>query len=1106
MIVINEPQHSSVTTTAPPQIPNLNISPLETDEPWSFSYTPTENTSNSNTFGRNASPIPPRPQESRTAPGLGLPDHSEKPIEIARQPSPGISAIGSIHDGDVPSRSISEVTRPTNSGDERSPNVPFAEEVVPSAITSSIAADGSRQPRLVTALPTNDTAITRSPSTPVSDALGPVQPSQMPQNGSRDRSDVLVAKPTLPQDLDASTERVHREDERLGPPADLLTTPQKDEESTNPAAATSTPEIPNNAEPLSTNMPLPGRDEVLPDSAIFTSARHGNTATSRSEDISPLYSGPTSSKEVEVAAEKSQNDLAGQTQDTLPAYQSPNEELQTESGPRIGLNQPIIPVSDLSSQRKLEDRPAQARPFSFIGGNTLISPVAQTSTGGNVQSSEAQEDMDPLAKEISIMSTGGSRDSTELVKRKSKSYSRPFVTDPNVMDHPAYRPSQDMARPQDNQVSEGNRNVERFTNKQPQPPRTDGPYRIPGPYVQQYRSPKQPPTAFAGQQAQPKQQTESQQVAQYSPPGLDPLRSHDSQGRNGTGTGIGTVPNQPQYNAEGAFGSNADGHNNQHRGGLLRARSKSRSIRSRNDEVNNTSNKLKKEKRTGFFRQRSKPDNASIGSRQGSVRNSIGSRDALASPALHETFGPGFVNPEAADQVGNLNNARPHPMLRDSPVDHKKKRFSGFGGLFGRSGGADHKKPKANPAGQAVQRSSTFSHFQPDKPDAASPQGMQPSDSRYMQDDQQSNSFIPQDQATNNPRDVSAFQGPRTPADRYFDSGEQKKSQSSTMPHDPDSFTRGRLPADRESSDRYGSQDDKNGLSALYQTKPPLFAQQQRQQDLQQQGPRPPLHIDTSQERTRRSVTPNHHFVTAPPGPAPQLPLPSQSRSTTPSQGPYRTQSPMHDPRSRSPYGQGGAPAPVRDTHSHAIDLHKRSRSPRNGRRLSSDEREEVASKMDPANQLGTFSRTSAPQSGRSDGQEAPWRIEVPNSEEEEKKRKSQAVLLKPEQDKGASNEGDLENIHPRKSEEEWKKQEQPMNVAEKVMGVQLARSPLPLQRSTSDGNARPTSRVPQASPVELPGSKAPGDDSDDEIVMSSTAYPGQEWMPEMSGYGHWDD
>jgi hypothetical protein len=38
--------------------------------------------------------------------------------------------------------------------------------------------------------------------------------------------------------------------------------------------------------------------------------------------------------------------------------------------------------------------------------------------------------------------------------------------------------------------------------------------------------------------------------------------------------------------------------------------------------------------------------------------------------------------------------------------------------------------------------------------------------------------------------------------------------------------------------------------------------------------------------------------------------------------------------------------------------------------------------------------------------------------------------------------------------------------------------------------------------PVELQGSRAPGDDDDAEFEMCSTAYPGQEWVPE----GLWDE
>jgi hypothetical protein len=41
---------------------------------------------------------------------------------------------------------------------------------------------------------------------------------------------------------------------------------------------------------------------------------------------------------------------------------------------------------------------------------------------------------------------------------------------------------------------------------------------------------------------------------------------------------------------------------------------------------------------------------------------------------------------------------------------------------------------------------------------------------------------------------------------------------------------------------------------------------------------------------------------------------------------------------------------------------------------------------------------------------------------------------------------------------------------------------------------------------AELPGSKAEGYESEEEIPMSATAYPGQEWMPVFVGDGRWDD
>jgi hypothetical protein len=206
---------------------------------------------------------------------------------------------------------------------------------------------------------------------------------------------------------------------------------------------------------------------------------------------------------------------------------------------------------------------------------------------------------------------------------------------------------------------------------------------------------------------------------------------------------------------------------------------------------------------------------------------------------------------------------------------------------------------------------------------------------------------------------------------------------------------------------------------------------------------------------------------------------------------------------------------------SHVIDLHKRSRSPRNGRRRSGDEHLEDINRSDPASQLGTFSNITGPRPGGADssGQEAPWRIGLPNSEEEENKRNSPATSLGPQSAPRTTSEGETtptkaprraatESVPPRKAEENGPKQGQATHeptIAERVMGVQLARGPLPVQRSMSAGNA--TARPSQKSPVELPGSRALNYDSDEEIVMSSTAYPGQEWAPEYLGYGgNWDD
>lgn len=1068
MIVVDEPQHSSVTATAAPQIPTL--SPLETDEPWSLSYTPAESITKPSALERSVSPVHVQSNHVRNGESLSLPHHAHGTVDANRPSSPGISAIGSVHDGDLPSRSISEVTRPGNSGDERSPNiVPEAGQLPPSAVTGGLAADGTRSPRLVTALPTESAALAparspvRSPSAPVSDALGPLQPSRL-------------------TDRDGMSWPGSSAAERGFAPTGGLPSKPVDQETTSDALAASTSEIPQKA--YSRNAPPSGHsalptanhlprasDSFAQPGALDMSAQHTNRAPS--QDIaSPPYVGHILSKEAEAAAERSQLHSAGQSLDGLPAYQTIGQEPHRAVGAHVGLDQPIIPVADLSNRRRYDNAPPQSRPFSFVGGNTLITPIGRSPAEGTTQALDVQQDrpdVDPLAKELSIASPGEGRNSMDLVKRRSKSYSRPFVTDPNVTDHPAYRESQEMTRNKDTEVPDQFDNTEQSNTRPLQTSSQGAQYRIPGPYVQEYRSPKQVPAAFANQQTPVVQTSPNDQFNQHSSPGLDPLRSHDPHAGDRTDSSFTADPRNARPTTGGALAEKSS------KGGMFRSRSKSRSIKSRTDDSIVAGNK--KDQRTGFFRSRSKTDNVSLRSGLGSMRgNSAGSRDALTSQISRDNVGSPNTYEQSAAQAGGVESTRPPMMLRKSEIDARKKRFSGFGGFFGRASAADTKKETMNSAGQPVQRSSTFSHYLLGKPDPRPQPRQTPSESLYAQNQDRQQALAAQNNPQTTPASHAAQQAP---LGGYYSPEEQNAGQSPNMPDNPDSFIRGQHPANQQVSNPYHNQLSTNGLSGSYPSNTQRFMGQQPQQDFEQTQPRPPLHIDTTEQSTQHS--PTHHFMTAPPGPAPQLPFQAQPQSTV----------------------------------SHVIDLHKRSRSPRNGRKFSADDREGVVDKNDPAAQLGTFSKSEKPRSGGSDGQEAPWRIGLPpGSEEEEVKRRSAALLLernsRQENGVGAERENadEEEPLFPRK--EQWQGQQQAHpTVAEQVMGAQAARAPLPvLQRNKNDGNARPWmgSGPNQASPVELPGSRAPGDDSDDEIVMSSTAYPGQEWMPEMGGYGQWDE
>jgi hypothetical protein len=1133
-IVIDEPQHSSVTTHVAPQIPSLNISPIGNGNQW---YNPIDAASSP---AHERTSIPPTnavPRQESNNRDLTLPGHVDQADQQIRQTSPRVSALGSFHDGDLPSRSISEVTRPTSSVDERSPIATIAENFPPSTASERVPPDASGQPLLVTTVPTlgAGTVSTRVLSAPVSDALGPLP------NLSTTASAVTLPVATEPNAAERDTLPVQdlklkaQGQERVGfQLSDAPATPQS-------AAGAA---LPSQGGHLSQS-----RGDT-PRAGIFNSGGSSEILHPPFNAGTPPHTVPKLSKEAEAAMYRSQGERPENLVDGLPAYPSTGGVPATAPKPRIAPGDAIIPIADLSHQRQTSSGPAPPRPFSFVGGDTIISSAGQNLVERLSTPLDAPSSRPDLAKEISVVSSNGSKDSLDFSKRDSKQYSRPFSTNHDVKDHPTYRHSQETARNKGTSVpSRENQNIRPVVDRPAKTVDDDVPYRIPGPYVQEYRSPKQPPQGILAQQFPAAQVRPQGQPNQRAPPGVDPLRSHAPRSQNQTAPHGQSAKNNEDHTTRAVTSPTSDRLRQPSKGGLFRTRSKSRSVRSRDDESRNAESK--NEKRGGFFKQRTKADGATLPSQFGSLRGEP--REGFTKQISHDSADHNAAHGEHADQVGNLESTRPN---NSSPHDPRKKRFSGLGSLFGRSGTRSTKTSTKPQGPQPVQPASAFSNYPPSQPNGPAQHITAAPDSMYAQNQQRYQTLPLPDKSGSYPQPQAGFQGLNAPVAGYYAPSNQQQADRPKMPHDPDSFNRDRLSTEQQANpDQYPNEQNPNRHQRPYQP------------GLQPQGPqlpsaaprpeeaRPPLQINTNTSEFGAGHTAKQPFVTAPPGPAPQLPPPAQSSSEPPRQVPYySTQRPIqgspYDLRqgTQSPYRygarQGASPSGV----SHAIDLHKRSRSPRNGRTIPEDERIEEIDRNDPASQLGTFSKSAgkSPRGGGADSseQEAPWRIGLPgNGEEDEDKRNTilervqeqkqerdqprdqpRGQELEQEQEReraqqdesyptiknengnsspaksGKKNEEETENANPPNSKDDGRKREQAQlepkpTVAEKVMGVQL-----PLKQTT--GNAM------QKSPVELPGSKAPGDhDSDDEIVMSSTAYPGQEWAPESWAYGgNWDD
>ena len=785
------------------------------------------------------------------------------------------------------------------------------------------------------------------------------------------------------------------------------------------------------------------------------------------EDATPPYSTTINTKEAEAAAERSLS-ASQDRRPSLPAYQSPIQ----ESAPPVPF-QPsaIVPVADLSARRREEDKRPPSRPFSFVA--TYQEDVLYRHTASK-ESQHTSGTTSSLSKELGLE---GDETSNAAYSRLSP---RP-LNDSDLGLHPALR------GPVEKPIISQNRN-------QGSPPSTQNQqeeqYRIPGPYGQQLR-PIKPLliSSDAGQVSfqQPPHSAplaKREQVADHPSLINDKHRSLDVPVKHHLLTteyhlsGMGPpLPPKP---------SNLTSRERTGAAKLFHPHPKSGLRRADNDHSHLQESAYKEEKiddkHGSMFRLHNRRDSGSTSSQFGSTRvNASRSQSALEfrrlSPDLqaHDVVQRG-TKTKGKDQKFSRKLQRMTTSKHQTETPPKKKGgFLRLSGLFGKSGKESIPPAKEEPSQRAVAPESIFH--------TSVIRGPSPASSMPRQDHQ---NHLRGQASSNDHGDQreDSFQGQAPPVGGYYapinQIADQSEHQPRRLPLDPNSFIGGRRLTDQRAAEQARHLESIVGVRGQY----PTPYQPQAQPNAQPQSappstqhfntgapqqPRaasqrfpPDLRIDTSGRPSpnRRSqplpVTGARAMLDSTSGGrAPFTEIPTNVTTPHTSSNPQR-HSPYTDRNSQhSPYGYGTARGLRKDNLSHAIDLHKRSRSPRNGRRESFDSPEERINAHDPASRLGTFSDTHRSRSQRGasgdndEGQEKPWKIDLPVAGDPHRRAAGTTHELPPT----------------------W--------------------------AAAANTNANP--------PVELPGGPdAP--DSDEEIVMSSTAWPGQEWIPEMQAYGHWDD
>ena len=730
------------------------------------------------------------------------------------------------------------------------------------------------------------------------------------------------------------------------------------------------------------------------------------------------------SKEEEAKADRQADDAEN---DALPSYDE-GPAIDNEGGRRrIGPDAQILPVADLSRQRRQQEISRTDRPFSFEGSEYLNQAIRANEKNEPLQSPPSVP-LSPvsqtLSNQMSQVSAEEAVDNREDARKPAKSYSRPFGADSN-RDHPAFRQPDveaiDRSRmySSESPLPSARRSQQNFEENRRQSPapiveprrEEEGGYRIPGPHFQELRTPRR----SSGQNHLPAVQQFRQENGIQQPSDISQYQQYPHQ--------IQHQPAQPQQQQPQSMMGQPP--------------------------LPPRENPAKRPKFGGFFSSKSKtrlePEQTVNGNQRPPLPKQSSRQDSVRSQ--HSSMN------ENRDVVGQLppNDKSKRRLSRDmlrSPTptdqsDGRRKRFSAMGNLFSRG---SRSEKSSSPQRASTLPTNAAPPNRVNQPVSAPPQQYYP---RPEQPAPNGQSQRPQQQRN--------FSGSPPPAGGYYAPMEQQLVNT----------------------------------SAQHQQQYPRDYQQPVQAPAQRPQPeaRPSdLRVDTTPGRNSPVVG---GPVTAPPQSYASRDMSYQSR-------PYEHLSPARVQSPTTTVAPPSASAPASGSRdAHVVALHKRSRSPKLGRRTSSEDLRHLAPSPaggdpgTPVEGLGTFSNKKISPVGGiprpEHDQEAPYRIDIPGGDlgEEERKRRTRQSMIEKRGMRERGNEA-AKATSPTTGGGQ--------TVAERLMGPQLPASgpkkaASPVRQQSKESASTDKSRRFVA---ELPGSKAQGYESEEEIPMSATAYPGQ--------------